>query len=154
MGSSTEEQWAAPSWIPASDGQLSTQGKQGSSFAPAAKVHRAPGETSPVCVAALPCESQSHWELQGRVVYQCSRQVSSREVAQVHFLLLVCNWPRGQGKSKDTKQKHWEEVVESFNQRCCRALDRTLVKLCSQVLTGSRATEFWLNSGCQHQGLH
>lgn len=59
MGSSTEEQWAAPPWMSASGGQLSTKGKQSSSLAPAAKVHQTPGETSPACAAAPLCESQS-----------------------------------------------------------------------------------------------
>lgn len=94
----------------------------------------------------------SPWEL--RVVCLFSRQVGRWAAERLHFLLWVCNWPEGQGKSEDTKQKHWEEVVESFSQRCCRVLDRTLVRLCSQVLTGSWATECWLNSGCQHQVRH
>lgn len=158
MGSSTEEQWAAPPWMSASGGQLSTEGKQSSSLAPAAKVHQAPGETSPnpCSCTTLWISVTSPWELKSRVFCLCSMQVGRWAIERMPKSIFCSGLAIGlEGKgSQKTQNKHWEKVVESFSQRCFRALDRTLVKLCSQVLTGSWTIEFWLNSGCQHQILH
>lgn len=38
------------------------------------------------------------------------------------------------------KQTHWKKMVESFSQRWYMVLDRALVELCTQVLTGYQTT--------------
>lgn len=70
----------------------------------------------------------SPWELKGRVVCLCSRQVGRWTAERLPKFIFSSGFATGledKGSQKTQSKKQWEEVVESFSRRCCRVLDRT-----------------------------
>lgn len=66
----------------------------------------------------------------GSSLQQADREAAER-LHESTFSSRFAIAPGGQVKSEDGKQRHWEEVVESFSQGWCGVLDRALVEACT-----------------------
>lgn len=87
----------------------------------------------------------SPWELKGRVVCLCSRQVGRWTAERLPKFIFSSGFATGledkgsqKTQSKNSGRRWWRALVEDVAGFWTEPLDR--VKLCSQVLTGSQAT--------------
>lgn len=129
-----------------------------------AKVRQAPGKTSPACAAAPLCESclnhcrrwisvTSPWEILGRVVHLCSRQVGKQPrgcISPSSLGLQLYLGGKGGQKTKSTGRRWWRALVKSGT----GFWTKPWLNSAPSSSQDPKQQEFWLNSGCWHPVLH